>query len=787
MLITEPEPEQAIVSSSESVAEPLASGEPMKLIEWMGLAAVVAIAGVLRLWDLERNGYGNVYYAAAVRGMLVSWSNFFFGSFDPAGFVTVDKPPVAIWIQAISAKLFGYSGISLLVPEALMGTATVVMTYHLVRRSFGAAAGLIAGLVLAITPIGVAVDRDNLPDTALVFVLVLSAWALIRAVETGKLVPLLLSAALVGVGFNVKMLAAFVVLPTFYVSYFLAAKTDWKLRLVNLTVATIVLVGASLSWSIAVELTPKSKRPYIGGSTNNSAIELALGYNGLGRILGGHGNGPPPGMMARLRAQPGNAPAAKDQATPKSEPPATTADAASGPSGGFPPGGPPFDEAGGPPFGGPGGPPFGGPGGPGGGMPGFGGPGGPGGGMPGFGGAPGFLRFTRASMAPQITWLFPIAILGALVAALRAPRSLPLGSEHFSLFLWGGWLATHWVVFSFAKGTFHEYYTVIMGPAVAALVGIGVVALYQDWKRNEGRGYLPTALIITACWEAYVILQSPESKRWLYPAIEIGTLLSVIGLLVSRHLDGRRGADSLLKLATCLGIGTLLLGPGVWSVAAVAAKGGGMLPAARISDLTGERVNDGMMPPMPSIKPNANARLMAFLKANHHGERIFLAAPSSMDVSSIIIVNGENAVALGGFMGGDPIVTKDEFAEMVKNGEVRFVMSGGGPGGMMGPPPGMGGPPGRPGMPGPPGMGGPFGGGSAVMAWVREHGKEVDKSLWKNSEDDERPAAQPGQGSTPDPTRMSRMMQRSSKLYDCRPERGLVNVDPVSTTASVNN
>ena len=93
MLITEPEPEQAIVSSSESVAEPLASGEPMKLIEWMGLAAVVAIAGVLRLWDLERNGYGNVYYAAAVRGMLVSWSNFFFGSFDPAGFVTVDKPP----------------------------------------------------------------------------------------------------------------------------------------------------------------------------------------------------------------------------------------------------------------------------------------------------------------------------------------------------------------------------------------------------------------------------------------------------------------------------------------------------------------------------------------------------------------------------------------------------------------------------------------------------------------------------------------------------------------------
>ena len=227
--------------------------------------------------------------------MLESWSNFFFGSFDPAGFVTVDKPPVAIWIQAASAKLLGFRGVSLLLPEALMGTASVLLTYRLVRRVFGAAAGLLAGLILAITPICVAVDRDNLPDPALVFVLLLAAWALSIAAETGRLKPLLLSAALVGVGFNIKMLAAFVVLPTFYLCYLVAAPINWRSRLVHLVAATMMVVAVSLSWSIAVELTPKSRRPYIGGSRNNSALDLALGYNGLGRVLGGSGNFRPGG------------------------------------------------------------------------------------------------------------------------------------------------------------------------------------------------------------------------------------------------------------------------------------------------------------------------------------------------------------------------------------------------------------------------------------------------------------------------------------------------------------
>ena len=754
MLITEPETERETARSDQTHHGPLNGWE------WLGLGGLILVAGILRLWKLDQNGIGNMYYAAAVRSMLASWNNFFFGSFDPLGFVTVDKPPGGVWIQAISAKLFGYRGTSLLMPQALMGVASAGLTYHLVRRAFGGVAALIAGLAVAMTPIGVAVDRDNLPDSALVFVLLLSAWALVRAVESGKIVPLLVCAALVGVGFNIKMLAAYVVLPTFYAGYFLAAQASWKSKLVNLTAATLVLAAVSLSWAIAVELTPKSRRPYIGGSTNNSAIELALGYNGLGRVFGGRGNmGPPPGMGGPRGARPFDAPAVKKatapKSDPKSEPPPDDPAMAFGPGMGFPPGGPP---------------PFGG----------------PGGGMPGFGGTPGLLRFSSPLMSSQITWLFPIAILGAAVAALRVPLRLPLGPEHFGLFLWGGWLATHWVVFSFAQGIFHEYYSVIMGPAVAALAGIGAAALYQDWQRQEGRGYLPTALILTACWEAYIIQQSPMMKRWLFPAIGVGTLLSVVGLIAGRRLQRRRGSETLVKLATLLGIATILLGPGVWSLAPAVAEGNGVMPAARISSLTGEQLDAGGFPPMPPIDRASNQKLLAFLKANHHGEAILVAAPSSMEVSPIIINEGENAVSLGGFMGSDPVVTKDEFAAMVTNGKVRFVMSGGGPGGGMGPP-GMG----PPGM-GPPGMG-PLGGrGNAeLMAWVREHGEEVDPALWKEDEKVDEPfsgAPDPAADSGPmfNPSAMFRRMRRMGKLYDCRPERGLAAVasEPDSTNAN---
>jgi len=736
MLLTEPvEAPQVEVGTGPEVAG-----------RWdrVGFVAVVGIAAGLRLWRLDLNGFGNPYYAAAVRSMLGSWGRFFFGSFDPAGLVTVDKPPAAIWVQAAAAKLLGYSGLSLLLPQALMGTGSVVLTYHLVRRAFGAGAGLLAGLILAITPICVAVDRENLPDTALVFVLLLAAWALSLGAESGRLRPLLLSAALVGVGFNIKMLAAFVALPTFYLVYLAAAPIGRARRLGHLAAATLVLMAVSLSWAVAVELTPKDRRPFIGGSRTDSALDLALGYNGLGRILGGNGNLGPPGPLRGPDARPPMTEPARDAEGPMPPP--------GGPGGAFPPFGPP----GGFPPGGPGGP-FGG------GMP------------PIFGGTPGPLRFAAPVMAGQITWLFPIAILGAGVAAVRAGSRWPLSPQDVSILLWAGWLGTHWVVFSFARGIFHEYYTTVLGPAVAALAGIGIVALFEQWRHGGGRGYLPLALVVTAAWQLVIVARFPVIRGALLPTIGVETGVGVLGLIGPRWLAGRPPRAPWARLSAGLAVASLLAGPACWSVSTAIAPGNPLMPAAGPSGLTGPRDIVGM-PPMPPMGGDVreSRKLVAFLRANRHGERIFLAAPSSMEVASIIVETGEPAVSLGGFMGADPVVTEEQFARMVEDGEVRFVMLGGGPGGGPGGPPGFG--PGGP-MPSPPG--GPDA--SRVHDWVREHGKVVDAGLWRDDE----PAADSGPESADGPGRppggflgFFRAMRRRAQLYDCRPEIGLIAAGP---------
>ena len=728
---------------------PLPKARPVG--EWAGLAAIVLLAAGLRLWGLDRNGFGNPYYAAAVRSMLANGTNFFFGAFDPLGVVTVDKPPVAIWLQALSAGVFGFRGLSLLVPEALLGVGSVVLTYHLVRRVFGAGAGLLAGLFLAVTPICVAVDRDNLPDPALVFVLLLAAWALSRAAEGGRLGFLLLAAALVGVGFNVKMLAAFVVLPTFYLCYFVTAPVGWRARLAHLAAASVVLVAVSLSWSVAVELTPKGRRPYIGGSRNNSALDLALGYNGLGRVLGGRGNmrPPPGGRPPGMGPSPGFMPPSPAPDPKIAGSPSVSAHKTNGPpnSPGGPGSGPP---AGVPPM-----------------------PGGrfPGGMPPPFGGIPGFLRFTQPLIAGQITWLVPLAVIGGAVAAARGERRWPLAPGPLALLLWAGWLGTHWVVFSFAQGIFHEYYTTIMGPAVAALAGVGVVALHDEWRR-EGRGYLPTALILTASWQAYLLGQYPVIWRWLVPPLVAGTLAGVVGLIAGRRLGAWRGSIPWVGLATGTGLAAVLIGPACWSLAVVLAPGNGVMPAAEPSSLTGQRDVAGMFPgPPPGMDGRGSEKLVAFLRANHHGERIFVASPSAMEVAPIITQTGEPAVSLGGFLGADPVFTREEFARMVEDGRVRFVLLGG-PG--AGPPGGgmPGGPPG--GMPFPPGgPGGP--GNSELLAWVREHGKAVDTKLWREElPDDDGDVGAGGPGG------MFRRMQRMAKLYDLNPERAPLAAGPTT-------
>src|SRR3954452_10163301 len=214
------------------------SGSARSLVSnppWHGLAlaAILVLSAFLNLFRLTSEGYGNSYYAAAVKNMLTSWHNFFFVSFD-AGFVSVDKPPLGLWIQAASAYLFGFHGLSLLLPQALAGILSVALLYHLVRRAFEPVAGLVAALVLAVTPVAVGVERTNNSDGLLVLIVLVAAWAVIRATETGRVRWLLVGAVIVGLGFNIKMLEAYLVLPALYLLYFLAAPVSWGRRFVHL-------------------------------------------------------------------------------------------------------------------------------------------------------------------------------------------------------------------------------------------------------------------------------------------------------------------------------------------------------------------------------------------------------------------------------------------------------------------------------------------------------------------------------------------------------------------------
>ena len=250
------------------------------------LAGLLAATAALYLWGLSRNGWANSFYSAAAQAAGTSWKAWFFGSFDAANAITVDKPPAALWLMGLSVRLFGLSSWSVLAPQALLGVASVGVLYATIRRWFGAPAGLVAGAILAVTPVATLMFRYNNPDALLVFLLVCAAWAMGRATERGTLRWIMLAGALVGFAFLAKMLQAFLVLPGFVAMYAVAAPIDWRRRLGHLAAAFFAMIVAAGWWVAVVQLWPADSRPYIGGSQSNSMLELIFGYNGFGRLTG---------------------------------------------------------------------------------------------------------------------------------------------------------------------------------------------------------------------------------------------------------------------------------------------------------------------------------------------------------------------------------------------------------------------------------------------------------------------------------------------------------------------
>ncbi len=270
----------------ESVVAPLP--EPPRSVRWepWALGALLVGTGVAYIWGLGASGWANSFYAAAVQAGSVSWKAFFFGSSDAANAITVDKPPMSLWLMSLSVRIFGLSSWAMLVPQALLGVGSVALLWATVRRYFGAAAGLLAGLILALTPVAALMFRFNNPDAMLVLLMIAAVWAMMRAVEDGRTRWLVLVGVFCGFGFLTKQLQVMLVVPPLALTYLIAGPPKLGKRVLQLFAALGGLIVSAGWWLAIVELWPADSRPWIGGSQNNSILELTLGYNGLGRLSG---------------------------------------------------------------------------------------------------------------------------------------------------------------------------------------------------------------------------------------------------------------------------------------------------------------------------------------------------------------------------------------------------------------------------------------------------------------------------------------------------------------------
>ncbi len=250
------------------------------------LIGLLVATAVFYLYNLTANGWANSFYSAAVQAGSANWEALFFGSSDAANSITVDKPPASLWIMALSVKVFGLSSFSILLPQVVMGVAGVGVLYATVRKSFGVQAGLIAGAVLALTPVAVLMFRFNNPDALLTFLMVLAAWATMKSIEKTSPTWFMVVGVFIGLAFLTKTLQAFLVVPGFALAYLVAARTTLPKRIWHVILGGLAIVVSAGWWVAVVELLPASMRPYIGGSQTNSFLELTFGYNGLGRITG---------------------------------------------------------------------------------------------------------------------------------------------------------------------------------------------------------------------------------------------------------------------------------------------------------------------------------------------------------------------------------------------------------------------------------------------------------------------------------------------------------------------
>lgn len=631
------------------------------------LLGLVVVAAFLNLWGLGQNGWANTYYSATVHSMTASWHNFLYASFDQAGVMTVDKPPLALWVQALSARVFGFNTWALLVPQALMGIASVALVYDLVARRFGRIAGFAGGLAMAITPITVAMSRHNNPDALLVLCSTAALWFLVRGLEDGRTRWLVLSGVMVGLGFETKMAAALLVVPAIAAAYLYVAPagpegnpdgreiargaiSQRARALRQLLWGGFAMAVVGLAWPVLLWLTPAGSRPWVSGTSDNSIWSLIFGYNGLGRVDGQAG-GP--------------------------------AGAAGGPGGG---------------------------------------PGGGGGGGGVFGGGTGPFRLLNDALGGQAGWMLGFAVVGgaALIAVTRLKRT---DARTGWLIAVGGVFATTVVVFSHAKGIFHPYYVSALAPFTAALTGATVGILVKGGLIARIAG--PLAVVGGVVTELVILHDNPDSLSWMGPILGI----TAVGAAVSLGYLGT-GRARLAVLAAALGVlaiapatwaaqtlghATSSTFPAGGPASAGGAFGGpggfGGGPGGRFAGRGGfPGAGGGTAPPAlpgggaaPTIPGGAaggstpggfggagggraaggggmfggNSNLtqaLAYAKAHGGGT---IGVSSQQGASDAIITSSADVAGIGGFSGRESEVSVTWLADAVRSGRIRYVLTDG--------------------------------------------------------------------------------------------------------------
>jgi 4-amino-4-deoxy-L-arabinose transferase-like glycosyltransferase len=618
----------------------------------VALLFILGLSFGLNFYAISNNGTGNEYYAACIKSMTQSFKNFFFVSFDPSGMVSVDKPPLGLWMQAISVLVFGYHGWAMLLPQALAGTASCFMIYILTAKHFGRPAGLISSLIFAVSPAVVVASRNNTIDMQLIFVLLLAAWFLLRSIESGKRSYLFLTAVFVGLGFNIKMLQAYMILPAIIVTYLFFAKEKISKRLLNGVLSVAIMLAVSFSWVLIVEFYPAANRPYVDSTSNNSMLELILNHNGMDRLWGSSSGGGIGKTDSRDNTNKTKdedafstdleiAPPTDKGDMPPQTPDSSPADRQRHDAGQF---GDQNQRDGA-----------------------------VGGGMGSSEiGSASPIRLWTSNLYGQGSWLlfFAVASMFACIPNRNSKKKLLQGVFLF----WSLWLITMVIFFSFA-GFYHRYYLCMLAPGIAILSGIGITEIYNGFKnKKERKEYIRPVILLTAFVANLIlqigyVLQYAQLTNWLLPIIVGFAVLGTILLIV--HFFKQKRIILIVSILALLI--SSLTAPLYWSLMPVMYSPNSTMPYAG-PELAESRFLGKDDSKDKKKETQTNFGLEKYLVSHYKEDSFLVVSQRANDVADFIINTGLPCYAYGGFLGSDNSLTVDQLKALVSQGKVTYFL-----------------------------------------------------------------------------------------------------------------